>query len=84
MTDEKKLTDLLGRPTGDPGHDPADDTELAELVTLFSLEMVSSLQRLRMVYNMDQWDLSRFIFLTENRNLLNGTNLLPKSADTRR
>ena len=40
-------TDLLGRPTGEPGQEPAEDTELAELFTLFSLEIVSSLQRLR-------------------------------------
>jgi len=38
---------LLGRPTGDPGQDPGDDTELAELVILlFSFDIVSSLHRL--------------------------------------
>ena len=38
-------TDLLGRLTGDPGHEPGEENELTG--TLFTRPRVSSLQRLK-------------------------------------
>ena len=40
-----QTTDLLGRLTGDPGHEPGEENELTG--TLFTRPRVSSLQRLK-------------------------------------